>query len=109
VKNRRANRQQRPCPTPPGIEVRFFELKESLAEGGSADAYLRRYDEGTRSLVTDTSVIFEVLDDIGDRWGVGRDDGYGYAPVGAYGKAMKLPGDPNWYVFDLHCPPTGTS
>lgn len=104
---REANRTQRPPMFPAGVEVRLFELKGSLAAGGTAEAYLRRKETGV--LITDTAVIFTVEDDIGDRRGIGRDDTYGYAGDGAYGKAMRLPGDSTWYVFDLQCPPEASS
>jgi len=86
----------------------LFELKTSLDEGGTAEAYLRDPD----TLETDEDVVFTVTDDIGDRYGGGRDDCPGPSGEGAYGKAIQLPGDSHKYVYDLHCPwtcPTTTT
>ena len=89
-------------------EFKKFELKESLTVGSHAAAYYRYEDpngggSGVVGLVVDTNVTFDVYDDIGDREGTGRDDA-GSGGVGAYGKALKWPGESRFYVFDLECP-----
>ena len=82
-------------------QTRFFELKTNLLPGGSATAYLRTKSAVTGLLETDVSVEFVVKDDIGDRYGTGR-DGAGSGGHGAYGKAQLKWGD--WWVYDLECP-----
>jgi hypothetical protein len=84
-------------------KTRLFELKESLSRGGSAEAYERR-EVSPGALETDVESTFTVHDDIGDRRGVGRDDG-GSGGHGAYGKALRLPGSDTWWIVDLQCPP----
>lgn len=81
--------------------TRFFELKTNLLPGGSATAYLRTKSAVTGLLETDFSVQFLVKDDIGDRYGTGRDSA-GSGGHGAYGKAQLKWGD--WWVYDLQCP-----
>jgi hypothetical protein len=81
--------------------TRFFELKTTLIPGGSATAYIRQRNASTGALETDTSRTFLVVDDIGDRYGIGRDDA-GSGGRGAYGKAEYR--WTAWYVYDLECP-----
>ena len=83
------------------VQCRVFELKTSLSPGGVATAY-RRHEIGLASDETDTGTTFTVWDYIGDRQGTGRDD-MSPGDHGAYGLAVRLPGETSWRVIDLEC------
>jgi len=92
----------------------LFELKTDLEKrtlrsgpAETATAYL--IDPET--LDTNLDVTFTVVDDIGDRYGTGRDNTLETID-GARGKAIQLPGDEHKYIYDLECyfpPPTTTT
>ena len=59
-----------------------FELKGSLAPGGSAAAYPMKWDQSSQSVIADTSAqTFTVYDYVGDKHGAGRDA----VPTGYHG------------------------
>ncbi len=88
-----------------GARFRIFELKVSLTAGERVLAYRRAYDTVAGDDVTDLDAdTFTVWDYIGDRSGDGRDDVSTTSSHGAYGLAMKFPGEWVWRVIDLQCP-----
>ena len=66
-------------------------------------AYLREWDATANDWETDTAQTFTVWDDIGDRYGDGRDDA-GSGGRGKYGKAEYESGSERWLIYDLECP-----
>ena len=88
-----------------GYQFRVFELKDSLTNGGTAEAYRRAYDAVAVDDATDLEAdTFVVWDYIGDREGDGRDDVSTTSSHGAYGIAMRFSGEAVWRVIDLQCP-----
>lgn len=85
------------------VTFTVFELKETLAAGGTAVAYVRDWDATAEDDVTDTSRTITAWDYIGDRTGTGRDDA-GTGGTGAIGLGMRFRGETQYRIVDLQCP-----
>lgn len=96
-----------------GTATRRFELKSTLQEAGagnegSATAYLRTFSVGSgvwETVVGSGEVTFTVYDELGDRYGTGRDDA-GSGGSGVLGKCEWSTEAQRWEIYDLGCPPS---